>query len=75
MDDPGQRLENLERESTCLDFRQIHLMGMWGLDWRQEGELGNLYSHPKEKRDGSGNEEENIVRANKEVESAEIQGI
>lgn len=50
-------------------------MGMWGLDWKQEGELGNLYSHPKEKRDGSGNEEGNIVRTNKEMESAEIQGI
>lgn len=65
----------MELESTCLDFRQIYLIGKWGLDCRQEDELGNLCSHPKEKRNGSRKEEKKILRAFKEVESAEIQGI
>lgn len=75
MDGLVQKLEDKELESIFLDFRQIHLMGRSGLDWRQEGELGSLCSHPKEKRNGSGNEEEQILRAIKEVESAETHGM
>ena len=48
-------------------------MGMWGLDWRQEVKLGSLWNHPREKRNGSRNEEEKIFRAIKEAGSAEIQ--
>lgn len=65
----------MELESTCLGFRQIYLMGMWELDWRQGSELGNLCRHPKEKINGSGKQEKKILRAIKEVESAEIQGV
>lgn len=52
-----------------LDFRQIHLMGIWELDWSSEN------FSPQEKRNESGNEEEKSLGALKEVESAEIQRI
>lgn len=58
-------LEDLERGSTRLDFGHVYLMGVRWLDLGREGELGSLRSHPKEKRNGSGNGEEKNLRAMK----------